>query len=252
MGAAAITNAVLHPLLASYFGGWEIVLVLAVVLILFTAKGLPGFVDQFLRGWDELKKIMNRRSETPRPVQTEATDQKQSLDRSSLSRTQELILWVAQGFDLGRIPWAPGTFGSLLGLLWFLVLLVPASLPLYVTGILLGMGVSVWLCGAAEKILGQTDPGSVVLDEMVVLPICFLPWVCLENLRGGAMPPAELFLGPGNWWRTALVFVLFRCFDILKPWPVRQSQSLPGGWGVTIDDVLAACYVALISWLWLP
>ena len=165
------------------------------------------------------------------------------------SRGEDLALWIARGFDIGRLPIAPGTWGSLVGVLWFVVLLAPGNLWIYVAGVLLGFGLSVWLCGVAERILDQTDPGSVVLDEIVALPVCFLPWVVREWLRRQAMPPVETFFAGGAWMFTVLIFILFRVFDVLKPWPVRQSQSLPGGWGVTTDDLLAAVYVAALSLL---
>ncbi len=64
-----------------------------------------------------------------------------------------------------------------------------------------------------------------------------------------ALPAPDSFFSRANIVFTVILFVLFRVFDIAKPWPVRQSQRLPGGWGVTVDDVLAAIYVALISLL---
>lgn len=165
----------------------------------------------------------------------------------SKARRDDLFLWLAQGFDVGRIPFAPGTFGSLVGVLWFSLLLVPGSLWLYLIGMLMGLAASVKYCGEAERILGESDPGSVVLDEIAAIPICFLPWVLVELWRLNSMPPVELFFSGNSVWKTICVYVLFRVFDIWKPWPVRQSQNLPGGWGVTADDVLAAVYVAILS-----
>src|ERR1035438_4544648 len=72
-------------------------------------------------------------------------------------------LWIAQGFGVGRIPGAPGTFGSVAGLLWFGLLLMTGNLWLFTAGTIAAIALSVWLCGAAEKRLGQTDPGSVAL-----------------------------------------------------------------------------------------
>ncbi len=88
-------------------------------------------------------------------------------------------LWVAQGFGVGRIPVAPGTFGSVAGVLWFGLLLLTGSMWLFIAGTIAAIALSVWLCGAAEKILGQTDPGSVVLDEIAAMPVCFLGLVIL-------------------------------------------------------------------------
>ena len=158
-----------------------------------------------------------------------------------------LILWLAQGFGIGRIPFAPGTFGSLLGVLWFAVLLSTQSIWGFVGGMVGGVIASVWICGRAEAILKQRDPGSIVLDEICAVPICFVPCVVSEWLRQAKWPPLELFFGATTWYLTATIFVLFRVFDILKPPPVRQSQRLPGGWGVVTDDVLAAVYVCALS-----
>jgi phosphatidylglycerophosphatase A len=157
-----------------------------------------------------------------------------------------LLLWIAQGFGVGRIPIAPGTFGSVIGLFWFALLLLTRSLRVYLGGTIAGLALSVWLCGVGEKILKQKDPGSVVLDEIAAIPVCFLGWVALVAWRTGSLPAPEHFLSGRNCLATIGVFLTFRFFDVLKPWPVRQSQALSGGLGVTIDDVLAAVYVNLV------
>ena len=78
-------------------------------------------------------------------------------------------------------------------------------------------------------------------------------WVSQHLAQQGVMPAPEYFFSRGVWPLTVAVFATFRLFDIAKPWPVRQSQKLPGGWGVTVDDALAAIYVnvlvALVSYL---
>ncbi len=154
-----------------------------------------------------------------------------------------LKLWIAQGFGVGRIPLAPGTFGSLVGVLWFMLLLGPGNLWLFVGGMIAGAGLSVWLCGEGEKILNQKDPGCVVLDEVAAIPLCFAGWVGRVFWKTGIMPRPEDILSGEHWLAAVGVFAAFRFFDVLKPWPVRQSQSLPSGWGVTVDDLLAALYV---------
>ena len=100
---------------------------------------------------------------------------------------------------------------------------------------------------AAEKILKQTDPPSVVLDEIVAVPICFLPWVTQAWLGAGTLPALGTFFSGQALWQVVLTVALFRLFDIAKPWPIRGSQRLPGGWGVVTDDVLAAVDVALVQ-----
>jgi phosphatidylglycerophosphatase A len=153
-----------------------------------------------------------------------------------------IVLFVAQGFGVGRIPVAPGTFGSLLGLGWFALLLAPGNLWVFIGGTILGLAASVWLCGVAEKVLGQTDPGSVVLDEITAMPVCFATWLAINFRTNRELMPGGEFFADGGWIWTLIVFSLFRLFDVTKPWPVKQSQRLSGGWGVTIDDVLAAIY----------
>ena len=88
-----------------------------------------------------------------------------------------VVLCLAQGLGVGRAPVAPGTVGSGLGVLWFLLLVGTGDLWIYLAGLALGLAVSVPVCGAAERLLGRTDPPSVVFDEIVVVPLCFLPWV---------------------------------------------------------------------------
>lgn len=164
-----------------------------------------------------------------------------------------LVLFIAQGFGLGRIPKAPGTFGTLLGFAWFAVIVaitgaVNRGIVTYIALIVASVFFSVWICGRAEKILGVTDPGSVVLDEIIAIPVCYLPWV-IGVLKHSAHHHAfvrDFFNSRVILW-SVLIFALFRLFDIWKPWPIRQLQHLPGGWGVTVDDLLAAVYVALIT-----
>jgi phosphatidylglycerophosphatase A len=159
-------------------------------------------------------------------------------------------LWVAQGFGVGRIPFAPGTFGSLVGLAWSALLLGTGSLWLFAAGTALGLGLSVWLCGYAEQKLGRKDPGSVVLDEIAAMPVCFGAWVALHYWREMTFPAAAPAVWKANWLPILCAFAAFRLFDIWKPWPVRQSQGLPGGWGITVDDLLAAIYVSALGLVW--
>ena len=164
-------------------------------------------------------------------------------------RAAGITLWFAQGLGVGRIPFAPGTFGSAAGVLWLFVLLAAGNFWIYAAGLLFGIALSIWLCGAAERILQQTDPSSVVLDEIAAMPLCFVVWIASDWFRRGHLPAPESFFDSQNWVRTVIIFGFFRFFDILKPWPVRQSQKLPGGWGVTVDDLLAAIYVAALTLL---
>lgn len=153
--------------------------------------------------------------------------------------------WVVGMATLGplgqRMP-APGTWGSLAGTLYFVVGFTRLAWweVVAVTGLVSLVAVAV--CGEAEVRLRRQDPGEVILDEFVVMPLCFLGWQGLLRF----WPPWALLLAG---------FVLFRFFDILKPLGIKRAQDLPGGWGVVVDDVaaaLAAC-VALhvLVHLWL-
>ena len=155
-------------------------------------------------------------------------------------------LWIAQGFGIGRIPFAPGTFGSLVGVAWFWLLVLTDHMWIYLLGTFVGLVLSVWLCGYGERVLGQKDPGSVVLDEIAAIPICFFPWIGVHTWKTGLFPNSEVFFLKMHWLAAAGIFAAFRLFDVWKPWPVRQSQVLPGGWGITVDDFLAALYVAVV------
>ena len=148
----------------------------------------------------------------------------------AVKTSDRLILFVAEGFGLGRIPFAPGTWGSLWGIplgwtlgyfdtSWWLRLLI--AVAMFVVG--------VPICGRAAKLRNTKDPGSVVWDEIAAFPVvyAFLP------LTGERM-----------WLVLILGFVLFRIFDIWKPPPVRQCDRLKGGFGIMIDDTVAACYAA--------
>ena len=161
------------------------------------------------------------------------------------------LLFAAQGFGLGRIPFAPGTFGSLGGLLWTALLLRTGHYWTYLGGAAAAALAAVWICGKAEKTLGKKDPESVVLDEIVAVPLCFaflfFTMAATSRASGWPTPAPEFLISRSGWAITLAVFIAFSVFDIWKPWPVRQAQSLRGGWGVVVDDLLAALYVNLLA-----
>jgi len=228
-------------MLGAFLGGWEVILVLAVVIILWLAKdGFPPLLDGLIKGIKEFKRAAD---EVSSQIRGEAERDRVGESSSDFS----LRVFVAQGFGIGRAPFAPGTFGSFAALLWFALLVSTGNFWTYLALAIEGIAFSLWLCDDAEKILGEEDPPSVVLDEIVAIPFCFLPWIASEWWRHGALPEVSCFFTGRALWLTLGLVVLFRVFDIWKPWPVRQSQRLPGGWGVTVDDLLAAVYVALIS-----
>ncbi|MFQ6617515.1 MAG: phosphatidylglycerophosphatase A [Fidelibacterota bacterium] len=139
---------------------------------------------------------------------------------------------LATGFILGYAPLAPGTAGSLFSLLVF-VLLPPLSLFTFISIILIAFFIGVVVSGRVEKDSGK-DPSIVVIDEIVGM------WIALVAL-------------PRNWVYMLASFFLFRILDIIKPFPARRSQNLPGGWGIMIDDLIAAIYanalLQIVKWI---
>ncbi len=142
-----------------------------------------------------------------------------------------MVLAFATLGPVGRIRKAPGTWGSLAGLLYFTVFFHDVGVALTVLFSAIGAYIAVAMCGEAEFRLGQRDPGGVVLDEFVAMPLCFLGWPALAALLPSWAAPWSLFLGG---------FALFRLYDILKPFGIARLQHLPDGWGVVADDVAAA------------
>jgi phosphatidylglycerophosphatase A len=141
--------------------------------------------------------------------------------------------WIATGFGSGLSPFAPGTAGSAAALLPWLALRELAW-PAYVVAIVLAFALGVWASGVVVRELGVEDPGVIVWDEFVG------QWIALLPLLATARGPA---------WVGA-AFVLFRLFDVLKPWPASWAdRRVKGGLGVMLDDALAAIYAAFVLWL---
>ena len=139
--------------------------------------------------------------------------------------------WLACGFGSGLAPVAQGTFGSLAAILPWL-LLRQLSLPVNVLVIVVGFLIGVWACDVAGRALGVDDHRSLVWDEFVGQWIALLP----------------ALLAP--WWAVMAGFVLFRLFDVWKPWPIRWlDRHLKGGLGVMVDDVVAGLFAAILLWL---
>ncbi len=130
------------------------------------------------------------------------------------------VHFAAFGFGSGAAPIAPGTFGTALGLLIY-ALLPPMSWLLYGLFLVASFALGVWLCDKTARDIGVHDHGGIVWDEFVGI------WI-------------TMFLAPPGWQWLLSGFVLFRVFDILKPWPIGWlDKNVDGGFGVMIDDVLA-------------
>jgi phosphatidylglycerophosphatase A len=149
----------------------------------------------------------------------------------------QLARWLATVATLGeRLP-APGTtVGSLVGVLLFAgtaalwpVRLLEAALA----GLAVLVPLSIWACGAEAARRGAIDPGPVVLDEVAG------QWVALAVL-------VALYPGAPSPGALAASFLLFRAFDVVKPWPIRRLERLPGGWGIVADDLAAGAAAGLV------
>lgn len=167
------------------------------------------------------------------------------------SPSERLTLCVAQGFGSGLAPVAPGTFGSLLGLPWLFLCLLPAHPLPFLACVLLGLAISVHTSHQAERLLQQHDPGSVVIDEISALPIAYVGFIYAWQQHHGSWPAPLQLLTPEGALPLAIGFVVFRLLDALKPWPISAIQRLPGGWGITADDLLAALLTNL-AWVFWP
>jgi phosphatidylglycerophosphatase A len=136
-----------------------------------------------------------------------------------------LALPLATALGVGYIPFASGTFGSAVGLvLWWLM---PASSASQGALIVALFALGSWAAGVAERRFDRTDPSQVVIDEVLGM------WI-------------TLFLNPVGWAGAVAAFLLFRIFDILKPYPADRFERLPGGVGVMADDAMAAVYANLV------
>jgi phosphatidylglycerophosphatase A len=136
------------------------------------------------------------------------------------------VHWLAFGLGAGLLPRAPGTWGSLLavGLFW---LVPPLPLGVQLAALAFAFLAGCVICDISARRLGVHDHGGIVLDEIVAMLLV----LCVTPRTAG-------------WTLTA--FLLFRVFDVLKPWPIREADHrLRGGLGIMLDDILAAVYAAL-------
>jgi phosphatidylglycerophosphatase A len=144
-------------------------------------------------------------------------------------------LLLSSWFGVGRLPLAPGTWGTLGAVP--LVLIISCFGPVTVAiSLAVIITLAVWTSGSSQKLLGKDDPPEVVIDEVAGYFV-------------------TVFLLPFSWWGFILGFLLFRIFDILKPFPIRTiDKNVKGGIGICLDDIVAGIYanvgVRLLSFLW--
>jgi phosphatidylglycerophosphatase A len=137
---------------------------------------------------------------------------------------------LAFGFGSGLAPKAPGTAGTLVAVPLYL-LLQGLPLTVYLGIVLAGFLLGIWICGSTSRDLSVHDHSGIVWDEIIGYLL-------------------TMTLAPKGWLWVAIGFLLFRLFDILKPWPIRWfDRKVPGGFGIMFDDVLAGCYAGVVMWL---
>ena len=141
----------------------------------------------------------------------------QELNKAVISSPVHLL---AFGFGSGLSPFAPGTFGTLAAVLLYLPMQY-LSLLNYCIVVALVCAVGIWICGRSSEMLGVHDHGGIVWDEFAGYFI-------------------TMIAAPAGWQWIVVGFVLFRLFDILKPWPIKWADTkVEGGLGIMLDDILA-------------
>lgn len=141
--------------------------------------------------------------------------------------------FISLGFGSGLAPFAPGTVGTLFGWASYLVLNLYLTVPGWIALIVVSFFVGIACCGYTARKLGVQDPGAANWDEIVAF------WLVL------------LFVTPATFWGQLGAFVLFRCFDMLKPPPIRYfDRNIKGGLGIMLDDIVAAFCTLLVIALW--
>jgi len=133
---------------------------------------------------------------------------------------------LSTGLGSGYCPFAPGTAGTIVGIPVYLVFST-FPWPVLLLSVTALSFLAVYVSGEAERMFGERDPSAVVIDEIAGLQVA-------------------LFLVPPSLFSVAAGFVLFRFFDVVKPFPVRACERLPGGWGIVADYLAAGLYSALV------
>ncbi len=147
-------------------------------------------------------------------------------EKRSPGLADAVVLFIAQGVYSGRVPKAPGTAGTLAGVLLYLAI-SGFSAEVYGALCVALFFIGIPIAGRAETVLGRTDHPSIVIDEIAGFLIAMV-------------------LVPATWYSVIAAFVLFRFFDIVKPWPLKRIQDLHGGLGVMLDDIGAGIYTNIV------
>ena len=176
-------------------------------------------------------------------------------DWSTLSWGDRLAWLIGSGFGCGFSPIAPGTVASAAAIVWahLVFLLWPGMLgtAILAEAALVVFVVGMWATGRMST-AEDPDPGAATLDEFVGMWITFLPAMAVGHWT--LVGFGWITLGSDDWWLLLVTLMLlgvellsFRLMDIAKPWPCRQLERLPGGWGIMLDDVAAGVWAALLT-----
>jgi len=178
-----------------------------------------------------------------------STRQREIVRAHSAKSLSDYLALVIATCGVGYLPLAPGTWGSLVGIVLyaglravFLSIIGPGRLrfdlaqtayTFVVFDLIVVAGITfagTWAASRTEKLSGKKDPGKVVIDEVAGQML--------------ALAPVPLVLG--SWWTIGVAFVAFRFFDIVKPYPARPLESLKAGLGIMADDIVAGAYAGLV------
>jgi phosphatidylglycerophosphatase A len=164
---------------------------------------------------------------TTSPADRPASRAERARTRIPASALREPVHLLALGFGSGLVPVAPGTFGSLVGLVLALLVLQAGWWPALFAAVLASVA-GIWICGESARRLGVHDHPSIVWDEVAGMMLVMLA-------------------APTTWWGAVIAFALFRLFDVWKPWPIREvDHGMRGGAGIMLDDILAALWAVVV------
>jgi phosphatidylglycerophosphatase A len=163
----------------------------------------------------------------------------ESNSQTKMAAKPRLALWIATGAGLGLAPKAPGTFGSVGGVVFALALqrilngsglVAGAAGAVSILVLAIGTWIAIGAIRKAEEYWGTHDDQRIVIDEVLgqAIPLCVLPI--------------------HQFWQIFLSFLLFRVLDITKPGPIGWADRLPGPWGTLLDDLVAGGLAALVMW----
>ena len=161
---------------------------------------------------------------------------KSPIQFKNMSAFERFIVFCGVGFGSGLAPKAPGTFGSAFALIFIPIWLAFGFLHTILAIVLMSL-IGIYICGKTAQIMQVHDDGRIVWDEFAGQSISFLPLI---------------YFGQMSLFWVLIGFVLFRIFDIWKPWPINVvDRQVSGGIGIMLDDIIAGIWAAICIWVYL-